>query len=217
MVNFKDYYYDNQLEVQEESLGNKLKAMAAAGMIAMTPASGQIEFNLNKPSQKTHNQTKQITPSVTYRSMLKQLAEHEGFRHTVYNDPEGLPTIGIGFNLADPTNQKILIQTLGLTPSPSLKLTNEQIEKLYKITFNRALSDAKKFYPDFDTLPVNVKKALVDMSFNLGLTRLNKFEKFKSALAQRDYKKAADEMLDSKWARQVKGRAITLATMVRTS
>jgi hypothetical protein len=32
---------------------------------------------------------------------------------------------------------------------------------------------------------------------------------------KKDYNRAADEMLDSKWARQVKGRSDTLSSMVR--
>jgi hypothetical protein len=35
------------------------------------------------------------------------------------------------------------------------------------------------------------------------------------ALMKKDYNRAADEMLDSKWARQVKGRSETLSSMVR--
>ena len=45
------------------------------------------------------------------------------------------------------------------------------------------------------------------MGFNLGLTRLLKFKKFLAALEKKDYETAAIEMMDSRWAVQVKGRA----------
>jgi lysozyme len=44
------------------------------------------------------------------------------------------------------------------------------------------------------------------MAFNLGLTKLNKFERMNAALSQNDYKTAADEMVDSKWYKDVKTR-----------
>ena len=37
-----------------------------------------------------------------------------------------------------------------------------------------------------------------------------------AAIHRRDYNAAADEMLDSKWAEQVKGRATRLSNIMRT-
>ena len=51
------------------------------------------------------------------------------------------------------------------------------------------------------------QRVLVNMGFNLGLTRLLKFKKFLAALEKKDYETAAIEMMDSRWAVQVKGRA----------
>ena len=51
----------------------------------------------------------------------------------------------------------------------------------------------------------------VNMAFNLGMPRLNKFKKMWSAIEDEDYDHAAVEMLDSRWASQVKGRATKLA------
>ena len=52
---------------------------------------------------------------------------------------------------------------------------------------------------------------LMDMAFNMGVPRLCKFIKMWAALEQYDYTKAAEEMLDSRWAKQVKTRATRLA------
>ena len=56
---------------------------------------------------------------------------------------------------------------------------------------------------------------LMDMAFNMGVPRLCKFVKMWTALEQYDYHKAAEEMLDSRWARQVKTRAIKLANSMQ--
>ena len=57
---------------------------------------------------------------------------------------------------------------------------------------------------------------LIDMVYNLGHGKFTKFVKMREALRHGDYELAAVEMLDSKWATQVKGRATELADMMRT-
>jgi lysozyme len=54
------------------------------------------------------------------------------------------------------------------------------------------------------------------MAYNLGIGRLSKFKKMIAALDSRDYELAAKEMLDSTYAKQVKGRAKRNAHMMET-
>ena len=51
--------------------------------------------------------------------------------------------------------------------------------------------------------------------FNLGYDRLSKFKKFLYALKKGLYEDAANEMLDSLWAKQVGNRATQLAALMR--
>ncbi len=60
------------------------------------------------------------------------------------------------------------------------------------------------------------QKVMIDMAYNLGMTGLLKFRKMIAAIELGDYGAAADQMLDSRWARQVKTRAERLAEMMRT-
>jgi len=53
------------------------------------------------------------------------------------------------------------------------------------------------------------------MMYNLGAPRLMLFAKMWDALAKHDYKTAAAEMLNSKWAKQVGQRAITMSNQMR--
>jgi len=66
-----------------------------------------------------------------------------------------------------------------------------------------------------DFLTKNRREVLVEMVFNLGLTKLLGFKKMFLAMDLRDYNTVADEMLDSLWARQVKNRAVELADIMR--
>ena len=63
--------------------------------------------------------------------------------------------------------------------------------------------------------PKHVKDALINMNFNLGITKLLKFTGMINALKQNNYTLAASEALDSLWAKQVPNRAKRIALMIR--
>ena len=66
-------------------------------------------------------------------------------------------------------------------------------------------------FPWFDGLSQERRDVVANMVFNLGLTRFSGFKKTIAFIAAGDFDSAAVEMLDSKWARQVKGRAVELS------
>jgi lysozyme len=67
----------------------------------------------------------------------------------------------------------------------------------------------------FGNLSETRKIVLINMYFNLG-NRLFKFSNMLSAIQEQNYEEAAKQMLDSKWAKQVKGRANELASMMKS-
>lgn len=149
--------------------------------------------------------------------LYAQILDHEGKRNYAYLDSQKIPTIGIGFNLQDKDNQRIVKQ-MGFKvedlASGKVRLDDNTVKMLYNESIKKAYDNAKQWLPDLESHPADVQKAVIDMSFNLGLTRLSKFAKTKEALQKRDYKTAASEMLDSKWASQTGRRAKKLAEMV---
>lgn len=141
----------------------------------------------------------------SYYDMIKL---NEGVRSKVYRDSEGNRTIGIGFNLEDGANRRFLKQK-GIDINELFRgreLSDKEIKTLYNKSLSQAYTDAMKFDSKFNKRPENVKKALTDMSFNLGLTKLNTFKKMKEALQNDDYRTAAAEAKDSNWFKQVKSR-----------
>lgn len=139
--------------------------------------------------------------------LLKELERDEGFRLKPYDDAtgkelkpgdtlQGFITIGIGVNLSE-----------GLTYNEAMTLSAGRVA--------RAERDARRALPSFDDLSEARKRALVNMSFNLGLPRLLGFKNMLAALAAHDYERAAAEALKSVWARQVGDRAQRIATMIR--
>ena len=116
----------------------------------------------------------------------------EGLRLKLYTCPAGKLTIGYGYNIED------------------LGIPQEIADRLFEISYLQAQKDAKTYLGHiWDHIGQTRQEVITDMSFNMGLSRLSGFKGVKKALANLDFAKAADEMLDSKWARQVGKRART--------
>lgn len=127
------------------------------------------------------------------------LLQHESFRQFPYTDTTGHLTIGIGRNLVD----------RGITQSEALFLLDDDI-----VYFNSKLLH---FLPFFIHLSENRQIALINMCFNLGVQGFLGFKGMILALESHDYNRAAQEMLDSKWAEQVGERAVQLSNIMRTN
>lgn len=124
-----------------------------------------------------------------------QLIEHEGFKLKPYRCPAGKITIGAGRNLEDK----------GLSREEALYLLDNDIDE--------ALAHlSKKVY--WDTLGSVRKRVLIDMVHNLGVSGFDKFTGVNAALILHDYERAAVEMRDSRWYRQVGARSEKLAKMM---
>lgn len=126
-----------------------------------------------------------------------QLQVHEGRRAFVYQDTVGKSTVGVGRNLED------------------RGLSEDEIDLLLDNDISAAYADAVRVVPGFNTLSEDRQHALLDMIFNLGIARFLKFKEMLAAIEARDFERAAREMLDSKWAKQVGKRAETLAGLMR--
>jgi lysozyme len=63
--------------------------------------------------------------------------------------------------------------------------------------------------------PEGVQMALINMNFNLGIHKLEQFVGMINALREKNYTLAAQEALNSLWAKQVHQRATDIALMIR--
>ena len=138
--------------------------------------------------------------------LIEMLKRHEGEvvtngRHVIYKCSAGYWTLGIGRNV-DPNGG------LGLSEDEVNYLLEKDIERVIK-----ELSLAYRWFNDLDDVR---KDAMIDISFNLGATKLRKFVLALDAMEKADYKSASKEFLDSDWSRTVKGRSVELASMIAT-
>jgi lysozyme len=131
-------------------------------------------------------------------TLVEQLVLHEGLRLTPYVDTVGKITIGVGRNLTD----------RGITEAQAYAWLDEDIAV--------AVRELTARFPWFAALEEIRRRVLIDMHINLGMQRLKGFRQFLGYVEAQDYRKAAEEMLASRWATQVGGRATRLAGMMRT-
>ena len=139
--------------------------------------------------------------------LREQLKIDEGCVYEIYNDHLGYPTFGIGHLVieSDPENG----EEIGTPVSES------RVIEAFEQDVETVLSDCAILYPDFDELPEEVQQIVANMMFNLGRPRLSKFVGMKRGVDSQDWGAAADEMVDSRWYRQVGARAERLVERMR--
>ena len=139
--------------------------------------------------------------------LRKELEVDEGVKYEIYNDHLGYPTFGIGHLVRDTDPEAGAALGTPVTEDRVIEAFNQDVETV--------LSDCNILYDDFGDLPEEAQLIIANMMFNLGRPRLSKFKGMKAGVDSRDWKKAADEMVDSAWYRQVPNRAGRLVTRMK--
>jgi len=130
---------------------------------------------------------------------------HEGFRDKPYLDSVGVLTIGYGTNIAE-------------------GISKAEAEFLLYNRLSNALAGARNLFRNFERLSDVRQEVLVEMCYQIGVTRLAGFKKMIAAVEADDPDTTAvemlddviREMLDSKWAKiQSPRRAQDLAEEFR--
>ena len=75
------------------------------------------------------------------------------------------------------------------------------------------LDELKRALPFWEKLKWNYKEALVDLAFNMGVPRLMMFKRMLGAIEADEPEKAAEELLESRYASQVGKRAHNIAAL----
>lgn len=136
-----------------------------------------------------------------------ELEYDEGCKYEIYLDHLDLPTFGIGHlvTVDDPEYD----QPVGTAVS------EERVKEVFEQDVQITIGECKKLYDDWDDLPEEVQLIIANMMFNMGRPRLSQFKGMKRGVDARDWNAAADEMVDSKWYRQVTNRAQRLVDRMR--
>ncbi len=119
----------------------------------------------------------------------------EGLKMFPYSDTTGHMTIAWGRNLEN-------------------GLSIDEAELMFQNDYRRVM-DELLTCGWFTIQPPGVQAALINMNFNLGINKLEEFVEMIAALKVKNYARASEAALKSKWALEVKQRAVDIAVMIR--
>lgn len=123
---------------------------------------------------------------VSMQSLKDYVKKNEGLRLKPYRCTAKKLTIGWGRNLTD------------------RGISRAEAEMLFEHDLTNAVTDLMKVfkYQELNHLLADQQTALIDMMFNLGLTKFRKFKRMIKAVKNKDFKRAALEIMDSEYARE---------------
>lgn len=167
------------------------------------------------PQDSTFQNTEQEVADVTPQG-YGRLVLDEGERLKVYKDTKGIETIGVGFNLREPSNRQLFEQVAGFSADEAIsgrQISRTVSRKLLEVTAARAEADVRSMVPSFDSYPAPVRDALVNFMFNVGKTTAGQFKNTFAAINRGDGKAAADGLRKSAYYKQVgaRGERVALA------
>mgnify|MGYP003673185989 FL=1 len=140
--------------------------------------------------------------------LRKELELDEGCKHEIYLDHLGFPTLGIGHLITEWDEE--------YSKDVGTEITDDRVKQCFEKDVGNVIKDCERLYEDFEYLPEDAQLIIANMIFNMGYTRLSKFRGMKAGVDARDWNKAADEMIDSKWYEQVPNRAGRLVKRMRS-
>ena len=152
--------------------------------------------------------------------LRKEIIADEGCVLEVYKDHLGYFTVGVG-HLIRPSDEE-------WGKDVGTRITQTRSDELLVEDFNVVLRECESSFstswPEWlpnpehkwEDWPEEVKLIVANMAFNLGLPRLKKFRKMLTAINMKDYVKASEEGLDSRWAKQVYNRSHRLMDRMRS-
>jgi lysozyme len=130
---------------------------------------------------------------------LEQLKSDEGFRTKAYQDSRGNRTIGYGTAI---TSGRDIPDTVD----------EETATQWLTKDLSTARANAERLAPD---APKEVQNILTNMSYQMGSGGGSKFKETLALINKGLYEEAAEEMLDSEWAKQTPERAKRLSNRMK--
>ena len=131
--------------------------------------------------------------------LRETLKVDEGVKNEIYLDHLGLPTRGIGHLITEDDPEHGL--------DVGTHIDDERVNELFDQDVQVTLGECRLLYNDFDDLPEEAQQIIANMMFNMGRPRLSRFHKMKQAVDGRDWIEAGNQMMDSRWYKQVTTRA----------
>lgn len=139
-------------------------------------------------------------------SIEELLFIEEDFRANPYLCSEGYPTIGIGTKIG-PKGADIDLYQFSVTERSAMQLLLDELDK------KRNELIECDWFVSLDAVRADI---ILSMAYQMGITGLLKFKKMIAAIEDKNWNEAANQALDSRWAKQTPERAERHATVLLT-
>lgn len=145
------------------------------------------------------------------RETEAQVVFHEGLKLYVYKDTEGNFTLGVGYNVTSRTLE-FFERTIGrdidwdeddFNPHNHTPIvTRTECLKVLRADLERVEKAVQLHFAIYNSLDPVRQRVALDMAFNMGTKALG-FRNAIAAVKERNWSRAARELYNSKWSRQV--------------
>lgn len=139
-------------------------------------------------------------------NIIEMLEKEEGYRERAYYCSEGYPTIGIGWKIGSKGQPLDDFKVMRICKRAAREQLNNEVDVIERSLFREI--------PCYKLLNRNRQMALISMAYQIGVAGLLKFKKMIAALEAKDWAKAADEAMDSRWYKQTPVRAARHANAI---
>ena len=130
-------------------------------------------------------------------AIRNRLVLEEGLKLTPYKCTANKLTIGVGRNIED----------RGISNETAMQMLDEDIDIM--------VNELRQNLSWFDKQNDAIQGVLIDLCFNMGISRLLMFVQTLKLIEQGQYAMAADELLDSKYAAMLPARSKRNAEILR--
>jgi lysozyme len=144
-------------------------------------------------------------------TLEQMLSRHEGRKTVPYKCSAGHWTVGVGHNMdANP-----LPDDMALYLMHHGEITEAMVDELLDQDIKTAVADCRRLYEGFDTFSEGRRNALIDFVFNVGEGTARDFVMTRSAIELGNWDRAAKELQDSRWYKQVGNRGREIVQMIK--
>ena len=136
--------------------------------------------------------------------LLESVKKHEGYRNKVYLDTLGKRTVGVGHLCVEDFWED------------DKEYEESFLMEILQKDLQEAIRGAKELMEEHGCADIDerAEEIIIEMVFQLGRTGVKKFRNMWKALSALDYSTAAEQMLDSRWAKQTPNRARRLSDII---
>ena len=149
------------------------------------------------------------------KELLDLIKKHEGYRSKTYQCTEGHDTTGSGLAWKDLYFDKETANKILQENKYNIEMSEEVCDIILEEKIDTILGRLQKVAPWVEGSNQVVQMVTINMCYQMGVSGVMKFKKALAAMEKGQWDIAADELLDSRWAKQTPNRANELADLIR--